>query len=280
MTSVSAASAGAAEAMLKARVITGLALAVTALVAIYLLTPWQFALFFWFVGAVGAYEYAGLAGLETRLPRIAYAGIFSLLVLATVYEPALRLPGLLLGAAVWVGALLAVVSYPASGSWMRPWVRGLVGLFICWAAWIALVVIRESPGGSNWLLWMVLVVAFADIGAYFSGRQFGRKKLAAEVSPGKTWEGFWGGMLTSSVICGAILVAMGRFNSGWILIMVLLVSVSVLGDLFESVLKRERGVKDSGVILPGHGGALDRIDSAVAVLPYFALILVFAGLSD
>ncbi len=266
--------------MLKARVITGLALAVTALVAIYLLTPWQFALFFWFVGAVGAYEYAGLAGMEARLPRFAYAGVYSLLVLATVYEPSLKLSGLLIGAAVWVGALLAVVSYPASGSWMRPWVRGLVGLFICWAAWIALVVIHGAPGGSNWLLWMVLVVAFADIGAYFSGRQFGRRKLAAEVSPGKTWEGFWGGMLTSSVICGGILVAMGRFNSGWILIMVLLVSVSVLGDLFESVLKRERGVKDSGVILPGHGGALDRIDSAVAVLPYFALILVFAGLSD
>ena len=266
--------------MLKTRVITGLALAVTALVAIYLLNTWQFALFFWFVGAVGAYEYAGLAGLEARLPRFAYAGAYTLLVLATVYEPALRTPGLLLGAAVWVGALAAVVSYPASGSWMRPWVRGLVGLGICWAAWIALVIIRGAPGGSNWLLWMILVVAFADIGAYFSGRQFGRRKLAAEVSPGKTWEGFWGGMLTSSVICGAILVAMGRFNGGWIFIMVLLVSVSVLGDLFESVLKRERGVKDSGVILPGHGGALDRIDSAVAVLPYFALILVFAGLSD
>jgi phosphatidate cytidylyltransferase len=127
---------------------------------------------------------------------------------------------------------------------------------------------------------MMLVVAFADIGAYFSGRQFGRHKLAPEVSPGKTWEGFWGGMLASSLICGGILVLMGRFNSGWIFIMVLLVSVSVVGDLFESVLKRQRGVKDSGSLLPGHGGVLDRIDSAVAVLPWFALILIYAGLSD
>ena len=156
----------------------------------------------------------------------------------------------------------------------------MAGIFIMWAAWIALVVIRAAPNGSNWMLWMVLVVAFADIGAYFTGRWLGRHKLAAAVSPGKTWEGFWGGMVVSSVICGGILVLMGRFNGGWIFIMVLLVTVSVVGDLTESVLKRERGVKDSGTLLPGHGGVLDRIDSAIAVLPYFALILIYAGLSD
>jgi phosphatidate cytidylyltransferase len=265
--------------MLKARIITGLALAITALIAIYLLPPLYFSVFFWLVGVVAAYEYAGLAGIERRWLRLAYAGVYSLLVLATVFEPALRLPGLFISAAIWAAALVCVFSYPASGAAVRPWVTGVVGLFISWASWIALVVIHEAPGGSNWLLWMILVVAFADIGAYFSGRQFGRRKLAPEVSPGKTWEGFWGGMLASSVICGGILVAMGRFNGGWIFIMVLLVTVSVVGDLFESVLKRERGVKDSGAVLPGHGGALDRIDSAIAVLPYFALILIYAGLT-
>lgn len=266
--------------MLKTRIITGFALALTALVAIYLLPLPAFAAFFWLVGAIGAYEYAGLAGIGRKAQRLAYAGIFTLLVLATVFFDALVLPGLLAGAAVWVLALYAILTYPSSGAWIRPWVTGVLGIFISWAAWIALQVVRGAPDGSNWLLWMVLVVAFADIGAYFTGRALGRRKLAPAVSPGKTWEGFWGGMLTSSLICGGILVVMGRFNSGWIFIMVLLVTVSVVGDLFESVLKRERGVKDSGVILPGHGGALDRIDSAVAVLPYFALILIFAGLSD
>jgi phosphatidate cytidylyltransferase len=266
--------------MLRTRIITGLVLAVTALVAIYLLPIPAFSVFFWLVGVVAAYEYAGLAGIERRAIRLAYAGLYTLLVLATLFEPSLRVPGLFISAGIWAAALACVFSYPRSGALIQPWVTGVVGIFISWASWIALMVIREAPGGSHWLLWMILVVAFADIGAYFTGRRFGKRKLAPEVSPGKTWEGFWGGMLTSSLICGAILVGMGRFNGGWIFIMVLLVTVSVVGDLFESVLKRERGVKDSGVILPGHGGALDRIDSAVAVLPYFALILIYAGLAD
>jgi len=266
--------------MLKTRIVTGLALALGALVAIYLLPLPAYAVFFWLVGAIGAYEYGGLAGLEGPLARWAYAGIYSVLVILTVLFDQLVEPALLIGAAVWLLALVCVFAYPASGDYIKPWVTGVLGILTAWSAWIALVVIRAAPDGSNWVLWMVLVVAFADIGAYFTGRRFGRHKLAPEVSPGKTWEGFWGGMLTSSIICGGILVVMGRFNEGWVFIMVLLVTVSVIGDLFESVLKRQRGVKDSGSLLPGHGGVLDRIDSAVAVLPYFALILIYAGLSD
>jgi phosphatidate cytidylyltransferase len=266
--------------MLRTRIITGLALAFLALIAIYLLPMNAYGVFWWVVGALGAWEYAGLAAMESRIARTAYVGVFTLLVIATLYLDALEQVGLLISAVLWALALVAVFTYPASGRFIGPRVTAVAGIFIMWAAWIALVVIREAPNGSNWMLWMVLVVAFADIGAYFTGRWLGRHKLAAAVSPGKTWEGFWGGMVVSSVICGGILVLMGRFNGGWIFIMVLLVTVSVVGDLTESVLKRERGVKDSGTLLPGHGGVLDRIDSAIAVLPYFALILIYAGLSD
>jgi len=265
--------------VLKSRIITGLVLAAVALIAIYLLPLPAYAVFFWFVGAVAAYEFAGLAGITAAWLRIAYAGVYSVLVLLTVLWPVLVEPGLLVGAAVWILALGCIFTYPASGTVIRPWVTGVLGIVISWSAWIALQVVRGAPDGSNWMLWMILVVAFADIGAYFTGRALGRRKLAPAVSPGKTWEGFWGGMVTSSLICGGILAVLGRFNGGWIFIMVLLVVVSVVGDLFESVLKRERGVKDSGTVLPGHGGALDRLDSAVAVLPYFALILIHAGLS-
>jgi phosphatidate cytidylyltransferase len=266
--------------MLKTRIITGLALAITVLAAIYLLPLNVYGVFWWIVGVLGAYEYAGLAGIESNVNRIAYSGMFTGLVVLTLFFDALVEPALLLGALVWALALVCVFAYPKSGDWIRPWVTAVAGILIAWAAWVALMLIRSAPDGSHWILWLLLVTAFADIGAYFSGRRFGRHKLAPEVSPGKTWEGFWGGMLTASILCGGILVAMGRFNGGWIFIMVLLVTVSVVGDLFESVLKRERGVKDSGRLLPGHGGMLDRIDSALAVLPYFALILIYAGLSD
>ena len=161
-------------------------------------------------------------------------------------------------------ALVGVLAYPGSARFIRrSWVTAAAGLLICWAAWIALVVIRDAPSGSHWIVWLLVLVGGADVGAFFAGRSFGHTKLAPAVSPGKTWEGLWGGMAMASVMCGVILLLMGRFNAGWLLIMVLLVVMSVFGDLFESVLKRVRGMKDSGTLLPGHGGRAgpDRLGS-------------------
>ncbi len=267
--------------MLKSRIITALILAPSAIAAIYLLSLEWYAVVFWLVGGLGAYEFAGLAGLETRTSRAAYVAAYSVLVAASWWSDPLMGLGLWTGVLIWVLAALAVLAYPASASVMRHgWVAGVAGLLICWAAWISLVVIRAAPDGANWVLWLLLLVWGADIGAYFAGRRFGRNKLAPAVSPGKTWEGVWGGLAASSVLCGLLLLAMGRFNAGWLAVMLLLVAISVFGDLFESVLKRVRGIKDSGSLLPGHGGVLDRIDSVVAVLPCLALILLNAGLSD
>ncbi|MEZ5549941.1 MAG: phosphatidate cytidylyltransferase [Pseudomonadales bacterium] len=267
--------------MLKSRIITGLILAVGLIAVCYLLPLTWYALVFWVIGGLGAYEYSALAGMTRMTNRIAYVGGYSTLVALTWWQTALQLPGLWVGVAVWSLALLAVLTYPGSASVLRRgWVSAGAGLLICWAAWIALVVIRDAPSGSHWILWLMVLVAGADVGAFFAGRAFGHTRLAPEVSPGKTWEGLWGGLAMASLMCGLILLLMGRFNAGWLLIMVLLVVMSVFGDLFESVLKRVRGMKDSGSLLPGHGGVLDRIDSAVAVLPCFALILVLGGLSD
>ena len=267
--------------MLKSRIITALILAPCAIAAIYLLALEWYAVVFWAVAALGAYEFAGLAGLTALWGRWLYVSVFTGLAAASWWLEALMPVGLWIGVLIWALATFAVLAYPASARLVRHgWLTGVAGILICWAAWIALVVIRAAPDGANWVLWLLLLVWGADVGAYFTGKRFGHSKLAPQVSPGKTWEGVWGGLATSSVVCGLLLLAMGRFNLGWLAIMVLLVGVSVFGDLFESVLKRVRGLKDSGSLLPGHGGVLDRIDSVVAVLPCLAIILLQAGLSD
>ena len=260
--------------MLRARIITALIFAPLVVSAIYLLPLGGYAVFFWLIAAAGAYEWAGLAGVNGAWSRLAYLIVLAVLALLTWQFPE-RWSGVLwLGVAFWVLAAVAVVAYPRGGHWaVHPAFSAPAGLVVAWAAWLALVVIRDQPGGATWVLWLLFLVWSADIGAYFTGRRYGRRKLAPLVSPGKTWEGLLGGVAMSLVIALAMLAPMGALSAWWAPVIVLLVAVSVFGDLFESVLKRKRGVKDSGSLLPGHGGMLDRIDSVVAVLPVFALVL-------
>jgi len=142
------------------------------------------------------------------------------------------------------------------------------------------VLIKQWPL-ANWLIFAVMILVWgADIGAYFSGRKFGKRKLAPHVSPGKSWEGVYGGVAA----CLAIAVGVGIFR-GWsagefvfaLLGTVLIVAVSVVGDLIERKFKRQAGLKDSSNLLPGHGGVLDRIDSLTAAIPMFTVLLWGAG---
>lgn len=154
--------------------------------------------------------------------------------------------------------------------------RGLAW-FILWAAWMALIEARQQ--GISFMLSIMLLVWLADIGAYFSGKAFGRHKLAPAISPGKTWEGVVGG-LAASILVALWLAhsawAADTYFAGWLRthglfpllgVLVLLIVMSIEGDLFESFLKRQAGVKDSSNLLPGHGGVLDRIDALLPVLP-------------
>ena len=260
--------------MLRTRVITALIFAPLVISAIYLLPLSLYSIFFWLIAAAGAYEWAGLSGIRGWLPRLAYLGVLALLAAITWQFPECWSNVLWLGVAFWGLAAVAVIAYPRGGHWaVHPAFAVPAGLVVAWAAWLALVVIRDQPGGATWVLWLLFLVWSADIGAYFTGRRFGRRKLAPLVSPGKTWEGLLGGVAMSLVIALTMLAPMGALSAWWTPVIVLLVAVSVFGDLFESVLKRTRGVKDSGSLLPGHGGMLDRIDSVVAALPVFALVL-------
>lgn len=275
----SAGSAGARSVrLLRARIITAVILAPLVIAAIYLLPLAGYALFFWLIAAAGTYEWAGLAGITTPGARMACLVPLAGLALVTWQFPDSWHGVLWLGAAFWVLAAIAVVAYPRGGRFSVQAALAIpCGLIVGWAAWMGLVVIRAEPGGANWVLWLLFLVWGADIGAYFAGRRFGKRKLAPHVSPGKTWEGLIGGILFSLLLTLAMLVPMGEFALWWVPVIVGLVVVSVFGDLFESVMKRARGVKDSGTLLPGHGGVLDRIDSVVAVLPVFSLVLVAQG---
>ena len=264
--------------MLKLRIITAMILAAGILAAIAWLPLDALAVLLWLVAAAGAYEWAGLASLTKPSQRLIYVAVFAVLAYL-LYPQAQWHPALLwFGCGVWLLAGCAVVAFPRGEDLFRQgWFTALVGLAVLVPAWLALVTIRAFNDGQFWLIWILFIAWAADIGAYFAGRAFGRRKLAPAVSPGKTWEGVFGGFLFAAVICGLGVFYLSQQWLIWLPVIALLVAVSVFGDLFESVLKRSTGVKDSGALLPGHGGVLDRIDSLLAVLPVFAVLLGLIG---
>lgn len=264
--------------MLKLRVITALIAAPSVIAAIFLLPPTAFAAVFLALTGLGLYEWASLAGVRSTFGRVGYLAGFAFIGYAVLQVPALW-PALLAGVVVvWLAAAVVVMTFPASAKALMQPVLLATGYVFLLGAWLGLVALDASAAGAWSILWLFVIVWAADIGAYFAGRRFGRRRLAAQVSPGKTWEGAIGGIAFALIVgtaAGAAmpqLAAVGFVPLQWLLVTLLLAVVSIYGDLFESALKRARGVKDSGVLFPGHGGMLDRIDSLLAALPCFALV--------
>ncbi|QBF25538.1 phosphatidate cytidylyltransferase [Pseudomonas tructae] len=263
--------------MLKQRIITALILLPIALGGFFLLNGVDFALFIGVVVTLGAWEWARLAGLVAQTLRVAYAAVVAglLMLLYLMQELA---PWVLGASVLWWGlATWLVLTYPRSSElWASAACRLLIGLLILLPAWQGLVLLKQWPLG-NWLIMAVMVLVWgADIGAYFSGRAFGKRKLAPQVSPGKSWEGVYGGLALSLVITAAVGLYRG-WSVGELMLglfgAAVVVLVSVVGDLTESMFKRRSGIKDSSNLLPGHGGVLDRIDSLTAAIPVFAVLL-------
>jgi phosphatidate cytidylyltransferase len=185
-----------------------------------------------------------------------------------------------LAAALWLLALYWVRHYPRLTIWHRTLpLLGIGALLLC-ATTSALYGLWEL--NQWWLLYVFILVWTADSGAYFVGRAYGKTKLAVQVSPGKTIEGFAGGLLLCMAVVVVLHFTLHPYNEvsmpKLLLMSLLTVLASVLGDLFESMLKRQAGIKDSGTLLPGHGGVLDRIDSLLAAAPIFALCVFTIGL--
>lgn len=271
--------------MLKQRIATALAIAVVFLALLFGLPAQGFALLAMAAVSYGAWEWSYLAGLDGKLARCGYTLFFAILALAAYLylapaavdaDLAGILQVLLAGGIWWAIALLWVQGYPSSAVlWGSVWVRLIMGLFVLLPAWLGLALLVALDEGRWLVLGVVLLVVVADIGAYFAGHRFGVRKLAEAVSPGKTLEGFVGGMvavLALTVLALALVPGLASLWWQWLLVAFFTALASVLGDLVESMVKRHRGVKDSGRILPGHGGLLDRVDSLCAALPVFTLL--------
>jgi phosphatidate cytidylyltransferase len=239
------------------------------------------------VVAVGAWEWAALMGFSASIARYGYMALVGVAMLATwgslAASAAVVFDLLACAVAAWGLGLFVVWRYPALPPWWRgrP-VQALAGLLVLVPAWAALVALHggrfpEVSGGPRYALFLLALVWVADSAAFFAGRRWGSHRLAPRVSPAKTWEGLWGAAVATVGVAalGAWWLDLGVQR--WAVFVALCVATllsSVLGDLLESVVKRSQGVKDSGVLLPGHGGVLDRIDSLTAASPVFVLGLV------
>jgi len=266
--------------MLKSRVITAAILAPLALWAIWASSSDVFAIGIAVIIAIGAWEWARLCGLQGTAGRVAYVVFISLLLFSvySLLQQGVSPFVILLPALIWwLLALVSVLAYPRSGKlWRHGLARGVAGILVLVPAWAALLLLHQHFGPGFVILLMLLIWA-ADTGAYFSGRAFGKRKLAPQVSPGKTWEGVIGGMLLALVIAAVSTrwLTPGDGITNFLLLVAFTVGLSVLGDLLESLCKRVAAVKDSGELLPGHGGVLDRIDSLTAAAPLFTMGLLW-----
>ncbi|WP_434984241.1 phosphatidate cytidylyltransferase [Vreelandella zhaodongensis] len=260
--------------MLKQRIITAAWLAPLTLIGLFGLQGGAFALFTALIVLLGAWEWTNLAGITCQRKRLSLVAAMAVLMLMMwLTGAAFAAWPLWLAALGWLVNLYWVTRYPNAGQqWQATSRRLLMGVWVLLPCWVGFNVLRDS--GAIWLLFVLLLVWTADIGAYFAGRRWGKNKLAPKVSPGKSWEGVFGGLAATSLLALAFAIWQPVSVAGGIALIVIaaiVTLVSVLGDLLESMLKRYRDIKDSSQLLPGHGGVLDRIDSLTAAIPVFAL---------
>jgi phosphatidate cytidylyltransferase len=264
---------------IKKRVTTAAVLVAVLLAVILWLPPLATVVALTAVLLVGAWEWSAFLRPPNVVYRLGYVVVIAILLpLAWRLTQAPGGRDLLLNIALvwWIIALLWVMFAPR---WVAAWSAALAGVLALVPAWVALTSLRlDLERGAEWILFALILVWAADIGAFFIGRRFGRLRLAPSVSPGKTWEGVLGGMVASALVAVLGSWWFGRTFAiplAQFLPMCLAdVAFSIVGDLTESLLKRFAGVKDSGSLFPGHGGVMDRIDSVTGAAPILLLGLI------
>ena len=281
--------------MLKQRIITAISLLIGLTATTTQLSLFNFTLFISLVVVLASWEWGGFIGLKESSAKLTYSltiaamiiGLYFILDISTRDSSVdfVRASILLgLGLLFWILMVFVLAGYPENKSaWNNESKIACMGMLVLIPSWVGLVVLKSLEEAGLLVLALVILVAAVDIGAYFAGVNFGSRKLAPNLSPKKTWEGVWGGFALCAVISVAMIWAANSYfldlTSAQMVVLFFLAPLttffSVIGDLLESMLKRNQNIKDSGRLLPGHGGILDRIDSLVATAPPFVLLLVF-----
>jgi phosphatidate cytidylyltransferase len=293
--------------LLKYRILSALVMIPAAIAGLFLLSPTAFALALIVICMLAAWEWGQFAGFTKQSHRVALALITGILLVWLLRMTESPMSGvtvvphrlidtsvvqisLLLSLGWWLAATGLVLTYPKSAAiWHRSTVvRLFFGALTIVPFFFGMITLREygaslsAPGSMNMGAWSLLYVMFlvwgADSGAYAFGRMFGKHKLAPKVSPGKTWEGVIGGLFTAALlsVVFSFFIKLPVQMHTLLICSIIAVIASVLGDLTESMFKREAGIKDSSHLIPGHGGVLDRLDSLTAAIPVFTGLLLLS----
>ncbi len=277
--------------MLRQRLLTAFILAPLLLIGVFFFSEAWFAALIAFPLLLAAWEWSGLYEIKHPAPRIALIvlGVVGALVLYIGNSDDVLLWILGLSSLVWSGLFIDLLNRPLLANFGQRWIGLTVGTIGLIVAWLSFTALRQAEGGEKLVFILLAIIWVADSGAYFIGKRWGRRRLAPLISPGKSIEGLIGG-IGSAALVGFVAALLLGFRDvievvTWTVVAILVSSISVVGDLAQSRIKRRCGKKDSGTLLPGHGGILDRIDSLLAAAPVYGLLVLyvlpqlFAGVS-
>ena len=273
--------------MFKQRFLTASVLALVFLLALVSFSTPLFISFIMLIVLIAGWEWADLARVKTVAGKLLFliSMLLSMMIMAdyvgiyTQFDHTFSYQICFAIMVLWSVIFLWLQGYPSSAIlWSPRPVMLALGIVLLSATWLSLASIVSLENGRFKLLLALTIIVFADIGGYVAGKLFGQHKLAPTISPGKTWEGLLGGMALQLLLIMGLMFYMPEINALSLCLLVFPVAIaSVIGDLFESMLKRQRGIKDSSNLLPGHGGFLDRLDGVMAALPIFFVILFKAS---